>query len=124
MEKSRSNSRFVLPVIGIGIMLLLIMFTFGDYITSSIVDKVLGLPKIQRESEQKNAQLQLHLEEVRGIRAEAAALNGLAKSWRSARTENERAFLRSEEAKLRLLSAERVRLIEAAKADLQKEIAR
>jgi hypothetical protein len=118
MEKSRSNSRFVLPVIGIGIMLLLIMFTFGDYITSSIVDRTLGLSKIEKESKRKNAQLQLHLEEVRGIRAETDAYKRLTKSIRSARTEKERAFLQSEEAKLRLLSAERVRLIEAAKAHL------
>jgi hypothetical protein len=103
--------------------MLLIMSPFGDYIAGTIADRTLGLSKIEKESKRKNAQLQLHLEEVRGIRVQTDVLKRLTKLQRSARTEEERAFVRSEADKLRALKAEHARVLEAAKADLQKEIA-
>jgi hypothetical protein len=61
---------------------------------------------------------QLHIEELRWLQTKADVLDRLTKLQRSARTEKERAFVRSEEAKLRALDAEHARVLEAAKADL------
>jgi hypothetical protein len=100
--------------------MLLIMSPFGDYIAGTIADRTLGLSKIEKESKRKNAQLQLHLEEVRGIRVQTDVLKRLTKLQRSARTEEERAFVRSEEAKLHALNAEHARVVNAAKAELER----
>jgi hypothetical protein len=62
----------------------------------------------------------LYTEMLKGLQAESDALDRLAKSQRSARTEKERAFVQSELAKLRILRAEGERTYNAALADLDR----
>jgi Skp family chaperone for outer membrane proteins len=97
-------------------------FLNTDAIAEKIVDQKLELSKIRKEFKKRDSELQLHLADVRGIRVQTDVLKRLTKLQRSARTEEQRAFVRSEEAKLRVLSAEHARIIKAAKEDLQKEI--
>jgi hypothetical protein len=66
---------------------------------------------------------QLHIATMKVIHAENDNWARLAKLQRSARTDEQRAFVRSEVAKLRALMAARERTEKAAEADLEKEIA-
>lgn len=60
----------------------------------------------------------LDLQELRGLQSEGEAWDRLTKLKKSARTEEERAFVQSEAAKLRALSAERKRVLKAAREEL------
>jgi len=65
---------------------------------------------------------QLHIETMKGLQAENDAWDRLIKLQRSARTEEQRAFVRSEADKLRALRAEHARVVKAAQEDLQRGI--
>jgi hypothetical protein len=93
-----------------------------DFIARQIADQKLGfsqLDLIQAEIDIRRGQ-ELHLAEVQAIRAEGDAWDRLTKLQRSARTEEQRAFVRSEVAKLQALGAERERVMKAAKAELKR----
>jgi hypothetical protein len=103
------------------------VFIYGEGSATVIVEKVLGYgtaedaQRIEEEFKKRDLKLQLDLEEIRILKAESDALHRLAESQRSARTEKERAFVRSELAKIRAIKAESARVIKAARENLQKE---
>jgi len=105
------------------------VFIYGEGSATVIVEKVLGYGtaedarRIQEQFKKRDLKLELDREVMKTLQAESDALNRLTKLRRSARTEKELAFVRSEIAKLRAVSAERARVVEAAKQHLQKEIA-
>ena len=72
----------------------------------------------QKEIKLRVAKQQIHIAKLRGLQAQSEALSRLTASMRKARTEEEVAFVRSDEAKLRMLKAEEERTFEAIEATL------
>jgi hypothetical protein len=105
-------------VIGVMFLLGIVLFIVGFVADNYNFDRDIQRTESKARIEEKRQQL--HIENLKGLQAEMIALHRLSELRRSARTEKELAFVRSELAKLQNLTTERERVMKAAKAELER----